>query len=238
MALRGSPTPGTQSSPKERMGSAASVMLLRQAMCVKGLAVRQIAWYQRSAERVDHWSAMNGPDHDQAAEKASPSRIGADAALGRLASRPSPPSSGALLDEHQHVYALPAARCPRAGNRLRRSRRPERAGTAASPGPYSAVRIDACGMQDLVPCLRRRLGWLAAPRQLARTARPGSGASSGDTLAQGCHHSPFGVKMPFAHSLEAAGRSAVDASAKIASDCRSTKIDHSWPRRMREGAVG
>jgi hypothetical protein len=34
---------------------------------------------------------------------------------------------------------------------------------------------------------------------------------------QGCHHSPFGVKMPFAHSLEAAGRAAVDASAKIAS---------------------
>ena len=55
----------------------------------------------------------------------------------------------------------------------------------------------------------------AAPRQLARTDRPGSGASGGDTLAQGCHHSPFGVKMPFAHSLEAAGRSAIDASAKI-----------------------
>ena len=53
------------------------------------------------------------------------------------------------------------------------------------------------------------------PQGRRRTDRPGYGASSGDTLAQGCHHSPFGVKMPFAHGLEGAGRSAVDASAKI-----------------------
>ena len=31
-----------------------------KALCVKGLAVWQIAWYQRSAERIDNWSAMNG----------------------------------------------------------------------------------------------------------------------------------------------------------------------------------
>ena len=36
---------------------------------------------------------MNGPDHDHAAEGLLQSRIGPDAALGRLASRPSPPSS-------------------------------------------------------------------------------------------------------------------------------------------------
>ena len=55
------------------------------------------------------------------------------------------------------------------------------------------------------------------PQGRRRADRPGYGASSGEILAQGCHHSPFGVKMPFARSLEAAGRSAIDASAKIAS---------------------
>ena len=55
-------------------------------------------------------------------------------------------------------------------------------------------------------------------------APPGAGKGTQGAMTadvalhlQGCHHSPFGVKMPFAHSLEAAGRSAVDASAKIAS---------------------
>jgi hypothetical protein len=40
-----------------------------KALCVKGLAVRQIAWYQRSAERLDNWIALNGPDHDHGAER-------------------------------------------------------------------------------------------------------------------------------------------------------------------------
>jgi hypothetical protein len=44
-------------------------MLLRKALCVKGLAVRRLARYQRSAERLDNWIAMNGPDHDHAAER-------------------------------------------------------------------------------------------------------------------------------------------------------------------------
>jgi hypothetical protein len=34
-------------------------------------------------------------------------------------------------------------------------------------------------------------------------------------LRRAVTHSPFGVKVPFAHGLEGAGRSAVDASAKI-----------------------
>ena len=44
-------------------------MLLRKCPCVKGLAARQVAWYQRSAERIDNWSAMNGPDRYHAAER-------------------------------------------------------------------------------------------------------------------------------------------------------------------------
>ena len=61
VAPAGVANPGTQRSRKqENWGSAASVMLLRKALCVKGLAVWQIAWYQRSAERIDNWSAMNG----------------------------------------------------------------------------------------------------------------------------------------------------------------------------------
>ena len=62
MAPAGVANPGHAEFPQTgELGSAASVMLLRKALCVKGLAVRQIAWYQRSAERIDHWSAMNGP---------------------------------------------------------------------------------------------------------------------------------------------------------------------------------
>lgn len=30
-----------------------------KALCIKGSAVWQVAWYQRSAERLDNWSAMN-----------------------------------------------------------------------------------------------------------------------------------------------------------------------------------
>ena len=57
MAPAGAANPGHAEFPKTgELGSAASVMLLRKALCVKGLAMRQIAWYQRSAERIDHWS--------------------------------------------------------------------------------------------------------------------------------------------------------------------------------------
>ena len=58
VAPAGVANPGTQkfSQKQENWGSAASVMLLRKALCVKGLAVRQIAWYQRSAERSSQTS--------------------------------------------------------------------------------------------------------------------------------------------------------------------------------------
>src|SRR2546430_16732855 len=52
----GAANPGHAGFPPNRRagGSAASVMLLRKCPCVKGLAVRQVAWYQRSAERIDN----------------------------------------------------------------------------------------------------------------------------------------------------------------------------------------
>jgi hypothetical protein len=55
---RGSPTPARRSFPKNRrigdlrLPSCCS----GKALCVKGLAVRQIAWYQRSAERSSQTS--------------------------------------------------------------------------------------------------------------------------------------------------------------------------------------
>ena len=65
----------------------------------------------------------------------------------------------------------------------------------------------------------RECAWLNATLSRFRLAapppRPRTYASSGDALAQGCHHSPFGVTVPFAHGLEGADRSAVDVSAKI-----------------------
>ena len=53
------------------------------------------------------------------------------------------------------------------------------------------------------------------PQGRRRTDRPGYGASSGDTLAQGCHPQSVRSQVPFAHGLKGAGRSAVDPSAKI-----------------------
>jgi hypothetical protein len=72
-----------------------------------------------------------------------------------------------------------------------------------------------CGLSSAAhkPCPGDSAG--SSPQGSRRTDRPGYDASSGDTLAQGCHHSPFGVTVPFAHGLEGADRSAVDVAAKI-----------------------
>jgi hypothetical protein len=70
VAPAGVANPGhAELSQQENLDLRLSSCCSGRALCVKGLAVRQIAWYQRSAERLDNWIAMNGPDHDHAAER-------------------------------------------------------------------------------------------------------------------------------------------------------------------------
>lgn len=62
--------PGMQSSPNRRIGDLRLPSCCSgNALYVKGLAVWQVPWYERNAECLDNWIAMNGPDNDHVAER-------------------------------------------------------------------------------------------------------------------------------------------------------------------------
>ena len=167
-------------------------------------------------------AGVDGEDADQAGQvEETPHRP----AAGR--GRCWPPPRPVARRTPRQTTTRPSRECAWLNATL--SRVPARGTSTSStnPGPNqpSTIRGQCCGAPPTPPatcglssaahkpCPGDSAG--SSPQGSRRTDRPGYDASSGDTLAQGCHHSPFGVTVPFAHGLEGADRSAVDVSAKI-----------------------